>query len=131
MVIASTLLAALVFLAGCQRAVSKPDPEPEPPAAALLQGSWRVSGVWDDDGVVLGSWVQTLTFTASRWVDVRAYIYADTGLPESPWPDREQGSWSATDDTITMSWYDAGDDEVYGRPGMLREFTLRYVWAKR
>ena len=108
----------LVFLADCSGAAgtstSQEPAQPtaaQPTAAELLRGSWRLSEPWtDDDGKLVGMWVKTLTFTKSRLIQATSYVY-DGGEPQHS--SARSGSWSATDDAVTITWYDHEEhDEV-------------------
>ena len=101
----------LVFLADCSGAAGTPtSQEPaQPTAAELLRGSWRLSEPWtDDDGKLAGMWVKTLTFTKSRLIQATSYVY-DGGEPQ--YSSARSGSWSATDDAVTITWYDNEDED--------------------
>ena len=124
-----TALAVSFLLAACQGAVTTKEPEPQPPvptAAELLQGSWRFSAPWtDDDDVLVGKLIVTVTFTKSRWIKQRSYVY-DSGELDSPWPNSEQGGWSATDNAVTITYHERGDDDML--PEEPEQFDIEYVW---
>ena len=53
--------------------------------------------------MLVGKLIVTVTFTKSRWVKQRSYVY-DSGELDSPWPNSEQGGWSATDNAVTITY---------------------------
>ncbi len=69
-----------------------------PPPPALI-GTWRMT---DADG-----YLQTLTFTASRWIHHFALIGSD-GAAEESWA--ESGTWSVEGYTVTRTWIDYEQD---------------------
>lgn len=97
-VIASTLLAALVFLAGCSGAgTPMTKKEPEPPPLPTLMGSWqRVETTTDDEGGI-GVRTITLTFTKSRFIWYSLTAWDDGSESYSS----ESGTWTSTDNTVT------------------------------
>ncbi len=96
--------------------------------ALLLRGSWRYSTPWWEDDVLIGQEVETITFTASRWIRQFSRAYHN-GETESPWAGGESGAWSASDNAISITWYERieqGDDEV--RAAEPERFDVAYVW---
>ena len=92
LVITTTLLAALVFLAGCSGAVTptakedpkEPDAEPTPMPMPTLLGTWeRVSIDRDDDGNEVATETTTLTFTATHYFD--RTVVSESGAPLDDW----------------------------------------------
>ena len=73
-----------------------------------LWGTWRTTEGWEHDGEIVGTVVETLTFTASRFIMQRSHYRTDGSFDHS-WPN--SGTWAATDDTITRTWYHDHDDD--------------------
>ena len=125
-------------LAGCQAAMSKPEPKPEPTPAPtptptpteLLGGTWRSVSPWhDDDERLVGTLVQTVTFTKSRWIAQHdVYVY-DNGTPQEPWPNSDSGAWEASADSIKLTWYNRDDQEDDALPDAPEQFYVNYLWA--
>ena len=69
--------------------------------------------------------METRTFTKSRYILYRSYYHND-GSFDGSW--QESGTWTASDDTVTRTWYydDDGDPET---PRVLRSLDSDYVWA--
>ena len=95
------------------------------PLAELLHGSWRTADPWEDDDRRPGRHVVTLTFTKSRWIRQVSEVY-DDGEPEAPWANGASGSWTATDQELSLEWREDDDDGA-----LLREHrsTVAYQWA--
>ena len=90
-----------------------------------LWGSWRNTSRWDHDGEIVGTIVETLTFTTSRFIMYRSYYRPDGSLDGRDW---ESGTWAASDDTVTKTWY-VNDDDDRDTPDVLRSLDKDYVWA--
>ena len=120
------VLAVCILLAACQQAVmtKEPEPQPQPTAAELLRGSWRFSEPWTEDDTRIGMRIVTLTFTQSRWIRQMSYVY-DDGEPQNPWANGSSGSWSATDDAVTMTAYHEHEDELI----VDEPVSLEYFWV--
>ena len=86
-----------------------------------LWGSWHNTHGWGDGGTE----VETRTFTKSRYILYRSYYHNDGSLDGS-W--QESGTWTASDDTVTRTWYDDHDDD-HETPPVLRSLDTDYVWA--
>ncbi len=86
-----------------------------------LWGSWHNTHGWGDGGTE----VETRTFTNSRYIIYRSYYHKD-GSFDGSW--QESGTWTASDDTVTRTWYydDDGDPET---PRIRRSLDSDYVWA--
>ena len=90
-----------------------------------LWGSWRNATGWYHDGEIVGTIVETLTFTTSRFIMYRAHYPTGSSLGGG-W--RESGTWTASDDTVTKTWY-VDDDDDRNTPDVLRSLDKDYVWA--
>ena len=89
-----------------------------------LWGSWRKTTRSYFDGEV-ETIVETLTFTTSRFIMDRSYYWTD-GSFAGRW--QESGTWTASDDTVTKTWYTDDDDDPE-TPFVLRSLHKDYVWA--
>ena len=99
-------------------------------AKPTLWGTWRSSSTYDWYGhsgdQVVGTFVDTLTFTDSRYILHRSHYYFD-GTFDSSWTD--SGTWEAdTPGTVTRIWEDDDDDDGE-TPRRLRRLPKQYVWA--
>ena len=128
-------LLALVAMLGCQRATpvqpEAPSPEPAPPPPGL-QGSWIFTEDWYehdddlDDYVRIGTLVDVLTFTKSRYILYRSHYLMD-GTFEYEWAN--SGTWEPTAQVITKIYYDNHDDDD-DTPEVLRRLNKKYRWAE-
>ncbi len=89
-----------------------------------LWGSWRNTSIRYYDGEV-GTVVETLTFTTSRFIMYRSYYRPDGSFDGWHW---ESGTWAASDDTVTKTWY-VDDDDDHETPEVLRSLDKDYVWV--
>ncbi len=71
-----------------------------------LWGSWRNTSRWHHDGEV-GTIVKTLTFTKSRYILYESLNREDGSLYRRHW---QNGAWTASDDTVTKTWYHYNED---------------------
>ena len=120
-------IAAAAVLAGCTRTVTQTvtrDVVRPAPTPSLL-GTWTgTEQVRDDNGVLTGTHVYTLTFTKSRTIAV-ASVRDAAGREFDRW--REVGTWSATANTVTRTWY--GDDENDRRMSEPTHLAKNYAFA--
>ena len=106
LVIATILLAAFVFLAGCSGAGTpmapkeepkEPDPKPTPsePMPTLL-GTWQLVSVdRDDDGNEVATETTMLTFTATHYID--RTVVSKSGVRFDDWDNA--GTYTSTSET--------------------------------
>ena len=104
----ATLGAAAVVLAACQGMsppVDDPEPDPEPPAGPILEGTWTATFDYDDEGEVITA-VHTLTFTKSR-----AILHQVESEGEDVREDfAESSGWTMSgDNMVTRTWYEEGE----------------------
>lgn len=91
-----------------------------------LWGTWTAAtGIWDDDGEILGTFADALTFTNSRYIFARMHYRTDGSFDHAWAP---SGTWAATDDTITRTWYHNHDDDDE-TPEVLTSFDKEYLFA--
>ena len=106
-------LAVLLVLAvvGCEKVVYRdrePEPEPPPPPPPGLTGTWNRTATFVEDGQMRTE-VMYLTLTAERFIEGFVLLNAD-GMVIDDW--HHQGTWEATDTTITKVWGDPATDSV-------------------
>ena len=89
-----------------------------------LWGSWRTTSRWHDDGEIVGTVVETLTFTTSRFIMYRAHYRTDGSFDGRG---LESGTWTASDDAVTKTWF-VNDDDDRDTPDVLRSLDRDYVW---
>ena len=74
-----------------------------------IRGTWQYTEPWYEDDQFLGTWVDFVTFTKSRFIFVRSHFDA-AGNFVYEW--RENGEWEITDQEIArISYHDHDDDE--------------------
>ena len=121
-VIASTLLAVLVFLTACEGAGTPMTKKEEKPT---LHGSWqRVETTVDDDGDT-GVRTITLTFTKSRFI-----WYSFTKWDDGSSRRSESGTWTSTDNTVTkIDHWTEDEDGVAQFSEDLTSTMKTYEWG--
>ncbi len=88
-----------------------------------LWGSWRHTRRWYHDGEIVGTIVETLTFTNSRYVHHESLYSKDGSLDGRHWG---SGTWAASDDTVTKTRYH-DDDNDRATPDVLTSLEYDYV----
>ena len=75
-----------------------------------LWGSWRNTRIWyyDEEEELVATVVETLTFTNSRYIVNQSYYRPDGSYGGHY---EESGTWTASDDTVTKTWYHDDDDD--------------------
>ena len=72
-----------------------------------IRGTWGLERVWEEDDQIVGTWVDFLTFTKTRFILVRSHF--DTGGNfEYAW--KRSGEWEITDQEIVSIFYHNHDD---------------------
>ena len=124
--IVTLAVAVAAVLAGCTQTVTRTVTRDVPRAVPTpsLIGTWTTTEQVDDDRVREDTRVFTLTFTKSRAI-MTASI-RDSGREFDRW--REQDTWSATDTTVTRTWY-AWDEENDRRMNEPTNFVKKYSFA--
>ena len=93
-----------------------------------LWGTWRTTVTWYDDDELITE-VKTLTFTKSRYIRIHS-VYRSDGSLDGSWSN--SGTWTATDDTITRTWYHddvlTSLDRDYVFPDETRNTLLVHAW---
>ena len=112
---------SLTLLASCDL---DPGATTKPPT---LFGTWQSTRTWEADGQVLGTEVNTLTFTATRYISHYAEYLSD-GTLDNWW--ENSGTWELDESqsTITRIWEHDHDDD----PDTLvraERVSKDYVWA--
>ena len=89
-----------------------------------FRGTWQATFPWQDEhGELIGTYVETLTFTVERYIVVRSHYLG--GAFDHYW--NYSGTWEHTDSTITRIWEENDDDD--GRtPGVERRVSKNYHW---
>ena len=90
-----------------------------------LLGTWQLTRRWEEDDMIVGTEVDFLTFTETRFILVRSYLHMDGSFDHS-W--HQRGTWRITDEEIVRIWYhdDDDDDET---PAVLVEFPKSYYFS--
>ncbi|MDD9988023.1 MAG: Ig domain-containing protein [Spirochaetaceae bacterium] len=73
-----------------------------------ILGTWQKTFDWWHEDVNIGTFVDVLTFTETRFVFVRSHFLMD-GSFEGTWT--EVGTWTITDEEIVRKWYHNHDDD--------------------
>ena len=128
-VIASTLLAALVFLAGCSGAgtpmTKKEEPEPKPPPLPTLLGTWESVHTYTDGEGEMVTETFTLTFTKSRFIQFNVATREGTTTYQF-WV--QSGTWTSTDTTVTKIYHN-WIEELDARSEEPIEVVKEYLWG--
>ena len=122
-------LVTVLAMLGCTQAVTPApdtaDPDPTPAKPTLI-GTWQfMSPSRDDDGMVVGSETRTLTFTPERFIEFNVARETD-GTITDRW--RETGTWTATEDTVSKTYY-RWDDQNERRFDETTTTDKNYVWG--
>ena len=77
----------------------------------ILLGTWQKTHEWWDYDVIVGTFVDFVTFTETRFIFVRSHFLMD-GTLDHQW--EQQGTWEITDEVIVRIWHHNhdGDDET-------------------
>ena len=112
-VLATTLLAMFVLLAGCSgagtpMAPKEPDAKPTPSESMpTLLGTWQRVGIErDDDGNEVATETTTLTFTATHYFD--RTVVSENGVPLDDWDNA--GTYSSASETSLEKTLYVDDD---------------------
>ena len=82
---------------------------------------------WWEDGVMIGTRIDTVTFTASRYILRRAHFFTDgTSSKEDDWT--ESGTWKSTESTVTRIRIEDHDDDD-DTPEVETTATTGYHWG--
>ena len=128
-VIASTLLTVLVFLAGCSGAgtpMTKVE-EPEPPPLPTLIGTWQYVHTYTNDDGEMETETDTLTFTKSRFIQ---FTIQEESEGFSFWA--TSGTWTSTDTTVTKiyhPWVREEGTDNFVRSEEPFEVVKEYLWG--
>ena len=112
LIVATLLIAVIMFLTGCNTAVRKPAERAEEPAPMesepTLLGTWRgVTHERDDDGNIEVTETKTITFTGTHFFE--RLVGADSeGIPFDD-GDRA-GTATVTGSTVRLEYHDDGED---------------------
>ena len=122
----------LIAVSGCQQATPvapvPPEQEPEVVPTPTLLGTWTAT--YDDEPDEDSEeqhvrFVDTITFTADRFIQHRAHYRAD-GTLDSWWAD--SGTWEDTEDGfVTRVWLRNHDDDD-DTPDVETRVKKRYLW---
>ena len=88
-------------------------------------GTWQSMSEWEEDGRLVGTFTDTLTFTKSRYILNRSFYRTGETSTEDTWD--HGGSWEATDRTITRIWQHNHDDDDE-TPEQLTRVQKNYLW---
>ena len=89
-------------------------------------GTWSSTHEWWEDDERLGTFVDTLTFTDTRYIQAR-FHYLHDGTIDHTW--KTSGGWSETDaNTLTRVWEDDHDDRG-DTPPVVMSVPKRYLWG--
>ena len=73
-----------------------------------ILGTWQKTFDWWHEDVIIGTFVDFLTFTETRFILVRSHYLMDGSFDES-WT--QTGTWTITDEEIVRKWYHNHDDD--------------------
>ena len=73
-----------------------------------ILGTWQYTHDWWDEDVIIGTFVDFLTFTETRFILARSHFLMD-GTFDDFW--RQQGTWEITDEEIIRIWRHNHDDD--------------------
>ena len=91
-----------------------------------ITGTWSSTHEWSDDDERSGTFVDTLTFTDTRYIQARVH-YRHDGTIDHTW--KISGGWSETDaNTLTRVWEDDHDDRD-DTPPVMMTVPKRYLWG--
>ncbi|MDE0025443.1 MAG: Ig domain-containing protein, partial [Spirochaetaceae bacterium] len=90
-----------------------------------FRGTWRAHHEWWEDDDVVGTYIDTLTFTKSRYILHRAH-YRTEGMAFNH-ADVSAGTWEYTDTTLTRIWMH-NDDDLDETPDVLTRVPKKYLW---
>lgn len=86
-------------------------------------GTWQRAEDWWEDDERVGTWVDFLTFTKTRFILVRSHFDMEGSLRDS-W--QHQGTWEISDREMVRIWYRDHDDDGPGEP-VLERLPKSYV----
>ena len=129
----AALIVAAALLAGCPAATPKkaaePETKPEPAPLPGLQGTWRATFAdWDDDEII-GTFIDTLTFTSERYIIHRSHYNKD-GSFDHRWT--HSGTWAESGGKIQRIWVDDGESFMVNKDyhwGASRDVLFIQHWA--
>ena len=90
-----------------------------------LAGTWGATYDWYDDGRMLGTFTDTLTFTKSRYILQRSHYMTGNTSVYSDWI--HSGRWESTENTVTRIWMHDHDDNDE-TPEVLTRVRKNYLW---
>ena len=73
-----------------------------------ILGTWQQMNDWWHDDERVGTWVDYLTFTETRYILIRAHFDMEGAL-DHQW--QQRGTWEITDREIVRIWYHNHDDD--------------------
>ena len=89
-------------------------------------GTWQSTHDWyDDSDDIVGTIIDTLTFTKSRYIFNRSHYRAGSTSTDDYWT--HHGSWEATDGMITRIW-EHDHDDLDDTPRVLTRVRKHYLW---
>ena len=88
-----------------------------------ILGTWQKTFDWWNEGAMIGTFVDYLTFTETRFILARSHYLMDGSFDGSWTP---TGTWTITDEEIVRIWYHNHDDDDE-TDDVLTELRKRYL----
>ncbi|MDE0447380.1 MAG: Ig domain-containing protein [Spirochaetaceae bacterium] len=93
--------------------------------ASSFDGTWQRRTEWWEEDAMVGTYIDTLTFTESRYILHRAHYRTGSTSVEYEWAG--SGTWESTDTTLTRIWMHNQDDDD-DAPDVLTRVRKHYLW---